>query len=121
MSQSPRSPPKPARARPFPEDAPPPRRPPPRSGRRFVSDSPRSHYVKLCDASGVASLTVFLFGLGFCAYTLFVYPLLLALLAHARNRPVRKAPKHATVSVILPVYNGEPWIAAKLESILALD
>jgi cellulose synthase/poly-beta-1,6-N-acetylglucosamine synthase-like glycosyltransferase len=34
---------------------------------------------------------------------------------------VRKAPWPATVSVILPVYNGEPWMAAKMESILALN
>jgi len=33
---------------------------------------------------------------------------------------VRKAAWGATVSVILPVYNGERWMAAKLESILAL-
>ena len=32
-----------------------------------------------------------------------------------------QTPWPATVSVILPVYNGERWIAAKLESILALN
>jgi len=58
---------------------------------------------------------------GFCAYTLFGYPLLLGLLARARARPVRKSPWPATVSIILPVYNGERFIAAKLESILALE
>src|SRR5258706_7851521 len=73
------------------------------------------------NTDGTAALTVLLISLGFCAYTLFGYPLLLGLLARARNRAVLKAPKRATVSVILPVYNGERWIAAKLESILALD
>jgi cellulose synthase/poly-beta-1,6-N-acetylglucosamine synthase-like glycosyltransferase len=63
---------------------------------------------------------ILLISLGFCAYTLFGYPLLLAVLARARNSPVRKGPKQATVSVILPVYKGERWIAAKLESILEL-
>ena len=59
--------------------------------------------------------------MGFCAYTLFGYPLLLGLMARWRARPVRKAAWPATVSVILPVHNGERWMAAKLESILALD
>jgi poly-beta-1,6-N-acetyl-D-glucosamine synthase len=66
-------------------------------------------------------IALFLLSVGFCAYTLFGYPLLLGLLARWRARPVRKAAWPATVSVILPVYNGEPWIAAKLESILALN
>jgi cellulose synthase/poly-beta-1,6-N-acetylglucosamine synthase-like glycosyltransferase len=66
-------------------------------------------------------IALFLFSLAFCAYTLFGYPLLLGLMVRWRTRPVRKAAWPATVSVILPVYNGEPWIAAKLESILALN
>ena len=64
---------------------------------------------------------LFLFSVAFCLYTLFGYPLLLGLVARWRARPVRKAPFPATVSVILPVYNGAPWMAAKLESILALN
>jgi cellulose synthase/poly-beta-1,6-N-acetylglucosamine synthase-like glycosyltransferase len=66
-------------------------------------------------------IAVFLFCVAFCVYTLLGYPLLLGLLARRRTRPVRKAAWPATVSVILPVYNGEPWMAAKLESILALN
>ena len=66
-------------------------------------------------------ISVFLVSVAFCVYTLFGYPLLLGLLARWRTRPVRKAPWPATVSVILPVYNGEPWMAAKMESILALN
>ena len=66
-------------------------------------------------------ISVFLVSVAFCVYTLFGYPLLLGLMARWRTRPVRKAPWPATVSVILPVYNGEPWVAAKLESILALN
>src|SRR5436305_8000756 len=68
-----------------------------------------------------AALIVLVISLAFCAYTILGYPLLLALLAQVRDRAVRKEPKRATVSVILPVYNGERWIEAKLESILALD
>src|ERR1017187_6454996 len=66
-------------------------------------------------------IALFLFCGGFCVYTLFGYPLLLGLVARCRTRPVRKAPWPATVSVILPVHNGEPWVAGKLESILALN
>ena len=64
---------------------------------------------------------IFLLSVGFCVYTLFVYPLLLSIEARWRSRPVHKAAWPATVSVILPVHNGERWMAAKLESILALD
>ncbi len=65
-------------------------------------------------------LALFIFSLAFCAYTLFGYPLLLALLARGRGRRVRKAPRQCTVSILLPVHNGERWLAAKLESILQL-
>ena len=65
-------------------------------------------------------IVLFLLSVGFCAYTLCGYPLLLGLMARLRARPVRKAAWPATVSVILPVHNGERWMAAKLESILAL-
>lgn len=62
-------------------------------------------------------IALFLFSVGLVAYTLFGYPLLLGLLARLRARPVRKAGWRATVSIILPVYNGERWIGAKLKSI----
>jgi cellulose synthase/poly-beta-1,6-N-acetylglucosamine synthase-like glycosyltransferase len=64
---------------------------------------------------------LFLLSVAFCAYAVIGYPVLLGLLAKWRVRPVRKSPWPATVSVILPVHNGEAWIGAKLESILALD
>lgn len=66
-------------------------------------------------------VTVFLCSAAFCVYTIALYPLLLALLARWRPRPVLKAHWQARVSVILPVRNGERWIGAKLESILALN
>jgi len=66
-------------------------------------------------------VAVFLISVAFCAYTLFGYPLFLALLARVRERPVNKAPWHGTVSIILPVHNGERFIAAKLDSIRALE
>jgi CTP:molybdopterin cytidylyltransferase MocA len=63
----------------------------------------------------------FLLSAGFVCYVVFGYPLLLAWLARRHRRAVRKQFEPKTVTVVLPVRNGEAWIAAKLESILALD
>jgi poly-beta-1,6-N-acetyl-D-glucosamine synthase len=63
---------------------------------------------------------VFLFSALLVLYILFGYPLLLAWRARRGSRPIRKQWQPRTVSVLLPVYNGERWIRAKLESILAL-
>ena len=63
---------------------------------------------------------LFVAAVGFCAYTLFGYPLLLAMISRGRGRAVRKAPLRARVSVILPVHNGAQWIESKLQSILRL-
>lgn len=64
---------------------------------------------------------IFLLSVAFCVYTLAGYPLLLALLARFRGRKVAKAPHLATVSIILPVHNGDRFIADKLESIRGLE
>jgi len=66
------------------------------------------------------TIALFLLAAAFSLYTVLGYPLLLAVLAR-RPRPVKKAPVPRRVSVLLPVRNGERWIAAKLESLLALD
>ena len=68
-----------------------------------------------------AAVVIFVLSVGFCAYTIIGYPLLLAMLSKRRGHQVAKAPLQTTVSVILPVHNGEQWISAKLESILALN
>jgi len=57
----------------------------------------------------------------FIVYVLAGYPLLLGWLARRAARPVRKQRVRKTVSVIVPVSDGERWIAGKLESVLALD
>jgi cellulose synthase/poly-beta-1,6-N-acetylglucosamine synthase-like glycosyltransferase len=67
------------------------------------------------------AVATFLGGAVFLLYVLFGYPLLLGLLSARERRPVRKGPAQKSVSVLLPVRNGEPWIRKKLESILALD
>ena len=60
-------------------------------------------------------------GGGFAFYIVAGYPMLLAVLARWRPRPVRKRFTDKTVTVLLAVYNGENWIRTKLESILRLD
>ena len=65
--------------------------------------------------------TVFVLGLAFILYVLAFYPLLLDLRVRLYSKPIRKQWQPRTVSIVLPVYNGESWIANKLQSILALD
>jgi poly-beta-1,6-N-acetyl-D-glucosamine synthase len=64
---------------------------------------------------------VFVLSVAFALYTLVGYPLVLALLARFRYRPVRKEYRPRSVTVLLAVRNGERWLRAKLESVLALD
>lgn len=54
-------------------------------------------------------------------YVLFLYPLGLALLAKWFPKPILKRWEPRSVSVIIPVRNGERWIRRKLESVLAQD
>jgi poly-beta-1,6-N-acetyl-D-glucosamine synthase len=67
------------------------------------------------------SVILFLAGAGFALYIVAGYPLLLAVLAWWRPKPVHKRFTDKTVTVLLAVYNGEKWIRTKLESILRLD
>ncbi|PWT99254.1 MAG: family 2 glycosyl transferase [Terriglobia bacterium] len=64
---------------------------------------------------------LFVASVAFSVYTLAGYPLLLALLTRFRTRPVRKSAVTKSVTVLLPVRNGEQWLRAKLESLLALQ
>lgn len=68
-------------------------------------------------------MPVLVFGLSaaFVLYILFGYPLWLAMLARRRERPIHKRPDTRTVSILLPVHNGEAWLDRKLRSILELD
>src|SRR5918993_1193711 len=68
----------------------------------------------------MAPVVIFFTSIGFVLYVLFGYPVLLAILSRKR-RPIGKHFQQVTVSVLLPVRNGESWIRQKLESILALD
>jgi biofilm PGA synthesis N-glycosyltransferase PgaC len=64
---------------------------------------------------------VFLLAAAFTLYTLFGYPLLLAFLARRRARPTIRQDQPRSVTVLLPVYNGERFLPGKLDSLLALD
>jgi glycosyltransferase involved in cell wall biosynthesis len=66
------------------------------------------------------SALVFLVSLSLTVYIVLGYPLLLAVLAR-RDRKIDKHFEPKTVSLLLPVYNGEKWIRDKLLSILHLD
>jgi len=54
-------------------------------------------------------------------YVLFGYPLLLALLTRFFRRPVERRFVPRTVSIVIPVHNGDAWIPAKVQTIGALD
>lgn len=71
----------------------------------------------------VESLPVILFtaSAAVLLYVLAGYPLLLALLTRWRQKPVERRLEEKSVSVVMAVRDGEPWIAQKLRSILALD
>jgi biofilm PGA synthesis N-glycosyltransferase PgaC len=55
------------------------------------------------------------------AYVLAGYPLLLRWMAQHRARPVQRRSIQPTVSLIIVVYNGERFLEAKLQSVLALE
>jgi cellulose synthase/poly-beta-1,6-N-acetylglucosamine synthase-like glycosyltransferase len=56
-----------------------------------------------------------------CVHVYAGYPLLLVAASRLRPRPVRSAPVQPPVTVIVPAYNEEGVIAAKLANSLALD
>ena len=70
----------------------------------------------------VLSLPTLLFILSAASivYVLFGYPLVLAGLSRVRKRPVLASPVLKSVTVVLPVRDGEQWLENKLQSILNL-
>ena len=65
-------------------------------------------------------MTVFLLSVAFILYVLFGYPLLAAIWARILGKPVVKNFVPRTVSILLPVHNGERWLADKLRVISEL-
>ncbi|MES1258575.1 MAG: glycosyltransferase family 2 protein [Acidobacteriota bacterium] len=54
-------------------------------------------------------------------YILAGYPLLLGILRRRSSRPVRRGDATPTVTAIIAVYNGAPYLGAKLKSLQSLD
>jgi biofilm PGA synthesis N-glycosyltransferase PgaC len=65
--------------------------------------------------------SLFLLSAGFILYILAGYPLLLGALARRSRVPILKRAQLKSVSVVVAVRNGAPWIRRKLESLLAAD
>jgi poly-beta-1,6-N-acetyl-D-glucosamine synthase len=55
------------------------------------------------------------------AYVVVIYPVLLAIIRRTSSHPPRRGSETPSVSVIVPVHNGEAFFEAKLISLLALD
>lgn len=68
-----------------------------------------------------AVAAVFWFCLAVCVYIYFGYPALLWILSRVRARPVAVADAAPRMTVVVPAYNEEKNIAAKLENTLSLD
>jgi cellulose synthase/poly-beta-1,6-N-acetylglucosamine synthase-like glycosyltransferase len=66
-------------------------------------------------------VTIFLLGTAFILYVLIGYPLLVTLWSRVRPQPINKAFAPRTISIILPVHNGERWLAEKLRAIRELN
>jgi glycosyltransferase involved in cell wall biosynthesis len=66
-------------------------------------------------------LSIFWMSVTFVFYAYMGYPLLLMAIGVLRNRPVRKAPSHPMVSLIITAYNEEKRIREKLENTLRQD
>jgi cellulose synthase/poly-beta-1,6-N-acetylglucosamine synthase-like glycosyltransferase len=69
----------------------------------------------------IAVKIVFWLALGALLWTHALYPLVVALLARVRPRPVRAEPIEPRVTVIVAAYNEEAAIERRLENLLALD
>lgn len=67
------------------------------------------------------AITVFVTLCALGLYTVAGYPLLLGWMAHRWPAPVHKQPCLPPVSFVIAVHNGATHLAAKLQSILALD
>lgn len=66
-------------------------------------------------------MTIFLLSLTFILYVLFAYPLIAIVWSRVLAKPVLKKFTPRTVSILLPVHNGDRWLANKLRSIRELN
>ena len=63
---------------------------------------------------------IFFLSVAFLVYTLAGYPIALAVTSLLRFRPIVRRYEPRTVTIVLPVRNGERWLRSKLESLFAL-
>jgi cellulose synthase/poly-beta-1,6-N-acetylglucosamine synthase-like glycosyltransferase len=77
--------------------------------------------VRLEDTVESLPVIVFTASAAVLFYVLAGYPLLLALLTKRSRKPLERRFEEKTVSVVMAVRDGEPWIVEKLRWILALD
>lgn len=64
---------------------------------------------------------IFAAAVSWILYVILIYPALLAWRARSRPWPVASAAFQPSLSILIPVHNGEHYLAAKLDSVLALD
>jgi cellulose synthase/poly-beta-1,6-N-acetylglucosamine synthase-like glycosyltransferase len=69
----------------------------------------------------VAALIVFWISLAVCTYIYFGYPALLLVMSKLRPRPVRSGDVTPRATFVIPAYNEERNIGAKIENTLSLD
>ncbi len=69
----------------------------------------------------IVSLWIFAVAAAFVVYVVMGYPLIAALWAHFFPQKVTKQFIPRTVSILLPVHNGERWLEPKLQTIRELD
>ena len=67
------------------------------------------------------SIAVFVLSIAAIMYVIFGYPLLLAWLARRNSRPVLKDNVVRDISIVIAAHNGEQFVEAKLQSVLALN
>jgi len=65
--------------------------------------------------------TIFLLAFTYTLYVVVLYPLLAMIWARFVAKPIEKRWTPRTVSILLPVHNGDRWLADKLRSIRELD
>jgi len=66
-------------------------------------------------------VTIFIAGIAFILYVLVAYPLWIAVWSRMKSQPVLKDFSPRTVSILLPVHNGDPWLEKKLRTIRELN
>ena len=66
-------------------------------------------------------MTIFLLSSAFVLYVLFGYPLIAIVWSRVLAKPIVKSVTPRTVSILLPVHNGDRWLADKLRSIRELN